>query len=335
MRVLITGATGFLGSRLCRRFVQDGHEVTALVRSTSARWPIDGLDLRRVEGDVTDPDAVRRAVLGQDLVIHAVANSIYWRQVRAAQTRVNVEGTRNVAAAGREVGVRRMLHVSSMAAIGIPERGEGPADETFAFNLGSTGLNYHVSKVQAEEVIRDEVRRGLDAVVVNPGSIFGPFGQHYRGGEMIAKIRGKRVVPAFVGGRNVVHVDDVVDGIVRALDRGRTGERYILGGENLSYQRIVEIAAGQLGERPIIVPFPPLATGLLAAVGEAIGALTHRRPRMTYDVHYCSQRNQYYRSDKARQELGYSARPFASIAREYLEWSAGQRAATRAEVGVR
>ncbi|MGH7862287.1 MAG: NAD-dependent epimerase/dehydratase family protein [Candidatus Dormibacteraceae bacterium] len=334
MKILITGASGFLGSHLCRRFVRDGHEVTALVRPTSDDRAIAELSPRRVHGDVTNPAEVRTAVTGQDAVIHAAANGAYWRQLRAAQARVNVEGSRNVAVACREAGVSRLVQVSSMAAIGIPGRGEGPADETFCFNLAATGLNYHLSKALAEDAVRQEVQRGLDAVIVNPGSIFGPFGRRYRGGEMIAKVRGRRIVPSFVGGRNVVHVDDVVDGIARALERGRSGERYILGGENLSYRRIVELAAARLGEHPIVVPVWPVVTGLLAAAIEPLGALTGRRPFMTYDIHYCSARNQYYCSDKARAELGYSARPFANIVQDYLEWSDRQRTASREEVGL-
>ncbi|HLH72105.1 MAG TPA: NAD-dependent epimerase/dehydratase family protein [Chloroflexota bacterium] len=331
MKILITGASGFLGSHLCRRLLQEGHEVTALCRPESDDRAIEDLNPRRVLGDVTNPAEIRQAVAGQDAVIHAAGNLTYWRGVRAAQTRVNVDGTCNVARACREAGVSRLVHVSSVAAIGIPGRGQGPADERFSFNLGSTGLNYHVSKALAEQAVRQEIDRGLDAVIVNPGSIFGPFRGHYRGGEMIAKVRGRRVVPSFVGGISVVHVEDVVDGIARVLEHGRRGERYILGGENLSYRQIVEIAAQQLGEHPIMVPFWPIATGVMAALFEPLGALTGRRPRMTFDVHYCSQRNQFYRSDKARTELGYRARPFASIVREYIEWSTQRRMAIRPE----
>lgn len=246
---------------------------------------------------------------------------------------VNVDGTRNVAAACREAGVDRLVHISSVSAIGIPERGQGPADETFACNLSSS-LNYHWSKALAEQVVRGEVDRGLDAVIVNPGSLFGPFGDRYRGGEMIAKVRGRRVVPAFVGGISAVHVDDVVDGIARALARGRRGERYILGAENLSYRRIVEIAAAELGTQPTIVPYWPIASLALAALSKPLGTLTNRRPRMTYDVHYCSQRNQFYCSDKARAELGYTARPFVGIVREYLAWSVQRRLAIQPEADL-
>src|SRR5579883_2035083 len=156
MKILVTGASGFLGAHLCRRFVQDGHEVTALCRPTSDDRAIAELPLRRVDGDVTNPADVRAAVVEQDAVIHAAGNLAYWRQVRSTQTRVNVDGTRHIAVACREAGIRRLVHVSSVAAIGIPRRGDGPADEDFRFNLGTTGLNYHRSKALAEEAIREE-----------------------------------------------------------------------------------------------------------------------------------------------------------------------------------
>jgi dihydroflavonol-4-reductase len=321
VRVLVTGATGFLGMHLCHRLVADGHDVTALHRPTSDVADLPALGVRLVVGDIADDDAVRQAVSGQDVVVHAAAHIAYWRGYRAEHRRVNVDGTRIVAEAYRKRGAGRLVLVSSVAAIGIPGPGDGPADENFPFNLASSGLNYHISKRQAEEAVRQEMGRGLDAVIVNPGTIFGPARRGYRGGEMIEKVRGRGVVPYFIGGINAVHVDDVVDGILRATSGGESGERYILGGENVSYRRIVELATAEFGQRSVAIPVPPFVTGAASALMEPVGSLTGRRPPLTRDTHLCSRREQYYCSEKARAAFGYVARPFTRVVREYIDWN--------------
>lgn len=319
MRVLITGATGFLGAQLCRRFLAEGCEVTAFHRPSSDLTRLAGLAVAHAAGDVTDADAVRRAVAGHDVVLHAAANLTYWRQVRAAQARVNVAGTRHVAAACLAAGVRRLVHVSSVAAIGIPTNPRRPANEAFPFNLDGSGLYYHQSKRRAEDEIAAAARRGLDAVVVNPGTIFGPDGVSYRGGGMLAKVGRRPVVPYFTGGINVVQVDDVVDGIGRALERGAAGERYILGGENVSYRRIAALSLKHQGLRRTFVPVPSLVTWAAATLLAPVGARTGRRPAITYETHYCASRWQFYTSAKAERALGYTARPFEAIVRAYFK----------------
>jgi dihydroflavonol-4-reductase len=322
MRVLITGATGFLGSHLCRRMLADGHEVRVLVRPTSDDRNLKGLAVERVVGDVTDSRSVGEAVRDQDSVIHAAAELSYWGRDAARQERVNVEGTRHVARACREGGIRRLVHVSSVAAIGIPEDPQRPADEAFGFNLEGSGLNYHLSKRRAEVEVAAEVVRGLDAVTVNPASIFGPHGGGYRGAEMLAKVRRTRVVPYFTGGLCAVHVDDVVAGTVAALERGTQGERYILGGENLTYRALVERAARALGLRRWPVPVPALVTGLAARILEPWGRWRGRRPRITYATHYCASRCHFYDSGKARAALGYAPRDFDAIVEECVRLKA-------------
>ena len=318
MRVLITGATGFLGSHLCRRFVHEGHDVTALHRPTSTLSAIEDLSLNEAVADITDAEAVASAVAGHEVVIHAAAHGAYWRRYAGLQKRVNVGGTRNVLDACAQHGVRRLIHVSSMVAIGVPSVPTRPAGEDFPFNLPVDRLSYPATKRQAEAEVLRAVEGGLDAVIVNPTSIFGPFEAHYRGGEMIEKVRHGKVVTYFTGGRNVVHVDDVVVGIVAALQRGQRGERYILGGDNVSYRQIAQIAAEELGIEKPFLPVPPLLTGLLAAALEPLGNVRGQRPWITFDVHYFSSRFQYYDSSKAERELQYEARPFRSIVWEHL-----------------
>jgi len=321
MKLLVTGASGFLGSHLCHRMTAEGHEVRALVRPTSDLSRLKGLPLEQITGDVTDPETVRRAVRDGEAVIHAAAAISYWGRDATQQAQVNVEGTRHVAQTCQTEGVKRLVHVSSVAAIGIPKNPERPASEEFPFNLEHSGLNYHLSKRRAEEAVLSEVARGLDGVIVNPATIFGPYGRGYRGLEMIEKVRRARIVPYFTGGICVVHVWDVVEGILAALHRGESGQRYILGGENVTYQAVVERAAQAMHLRRHFVPVPPAVTGLAAGILESLGRLRNRRPAITYATHYCASRYHFYDSGKARKVLNYNPRDFDAILEDCLRFA--------------
>jgi dihydroflavonol-4-reductase len=320
MKVLITGATGFLGSHLCQRMVDEGHHVRILSRRPTGPPTLDRLPVEWVVGDVTDPEAVRRAVEGREWVVHAAASLDYWGAEpgwEMAVQRVNVEGTRHVAEAARLAGVQRLVHVSSVVAIGIPTDQRQPADEEFGFNLEPSGLPYPLSKRQAEKEISNQVMRGLDAVIVNPAFIFGPNGANYRGAEVIRKVHRGRIFPYFLGGICVVHVQDVVEGILAALEQGETGERYILGGENVTFRAIAERAASALNLHRTLVPVPPPVTELAGMALEAWGRLRNRRPQITR-VPRGASRYQFYDSSKARRALGYMPRDFGVVLAECI-----------------
>jgi dihydroflavonol-4-reductase len=299
--------------------VEDGHDVRILCRATSNVRSLDGLRIERVVGDVTDLAADERAIADRQWVVHAAANISYWNAERTRQQAVNVDGTRHMASGCRRHGVQRFVHVSSVAAIGIPTDANRPANEGFAFNLEHSRLAYHVSKWQAEQEVAAEVRRGLNATIVNPASVFGPHGRGYRGGEIMGKVlRGGFIVPYFTGGICAVHVQDVVEGIMAALERGQTGQRYILGGENLTYRALAERTVERMHLRRHLVPLPAAVTGLAALLLEPIGRLRQQRPEVTFTTHYLARRFQYYDSSKARVTLGYQPRGFDSIRDEYL-----------------
>jgi dihydroflavonol-4-reductase len=314
MKVAVTGATGFLGSHLCRCLVLDGHRVVALRRPTSGDGELGRLRVETVLGDVTDPTAVRALVRECDAIFHAAASIRYGQEMSGEHQRVNVHGTRVVAEACRRVASARLIHVSSVAAIGVPE-GRRPAAEDFAFN--ADGLSYHRSKADAEAAVLEEVGRGLDAVIVNPASILGPWHRSYRGSEVPMAVSRRRIVPYFVGGTTVAHVADVVDGILAALEHGRRGERYILGGENLSWRRMAEMAAEELGVRRVFAPLPPPLPAALARA-RGVAARFGRPASFSSDSVQLVSRYQYYDSSRARTELGYSPRGYREIVRDYL-----------------
>jgi len=319
MKILVTGATGFLGYHLCRNLVEMGHQVTALRRSTSDTGLLTGLNLNLAMGDVTDRISLDEAVRGQEIVIHAAGHLAYWSRLRDTQNKVNIEGTRNVVDASRRRGVRRLLYVSSVAAIGIPDQGQPPADESFTFNLEDELLNYPISKKRAEEIVIMGCKNGLDAVIVNPAALLGEWGPHYRGSEWVEKIRDRPVAFYYTGGRNLVHVTDVIEGMLSVLERGRSGERYILAGENLTYQDTTRIVAKRLGRIPLLVPVPSIVTRMLSMFDPLISA-TGRRPPFTREIHFTSSRFQYYTSAKAERELGYHSRSFSEIVEDILHW---------------
>jgi dihydroflavonol-4-reductase len=320
MNASVTGATGFLGSHLCRKLVNDGYNVTILCRSTSKTDALGNLRLTKIIGDVTNKDAVEKAVTGNDVVFHAAAHLAYWGKQKETQNKINVEGTKNVVEACLRSRVKKLVHVSSVAAIGIPENLGRPANEDFRFNLQNLPLNYHISKKRAEEIVLGAVAKGLDAVIVNPGAIWGRYGEKYRGAEIVDKVRHSEIVPYFTGGICIVHVEDVVEGLIAALRRAKTGERYILGGENLSFKAIAQIAAQVQGLKRRFVPIPSAVTGLAAMVLEPLSQLTKKRPRVTFVTHYCAGRFHYYDSSKAKSELGFSPRNFKTILDECISF---------------
>lgn len=318
MNALVTGATGFLGSHLCRRLAAEGYGLTILCRQASRLNVLEGLQFRKVVGDITDLESVEKAVAGNDVVFHAAAHGMYWGGERELQRDINIGGTRNIVEACLKDGVTRLVYVSSISAVGIPESSDSPADENFRFNLSNGSLGYHRSKRSAEEIVLSAAGRGLDTVAVNPSSIWGPYRGRYRLEEFARKVRQTKLVPYFAGGICPVHVEDVVDGIIKAAECGRRGERYILGGENVSYKAIAEMAAEKQGLERVFVRVPKVVSWTAAAILESSASVTHRRPRISFATHYCSSRFNYYDSTKARQELAFSPRPFGAIMDECL-----------------
>jgi dihydroflavonol-4-reductase len=321
MKVLVTGGSGFLGQHLCRRLVKDNHKVSVLCRPTSNINPLADLKVEKIVGDITDAQAVGRAILGHDFVFHTAANLSYWGRQKDIQNKINVQGTKNVVEACLQSGVQKLVHVSSAVAIGIPKNSEQPADENFDFNLENESLNYHISKKCAEDLVRDAVNNGLNAVIVNPSSIWGPENEKkYRGAEFLQKVLQGKFTSYFTGGICVAHVEDVVEGIVAAFAKGKSGERYILGGDNLTFKSIAEQTVREKKLKRVFVPVPPVVTWLSAAVSESAALVTRRRPRITFVTHYGASKFYYYDSSKAKNELGYSPRNFKAIFDECISF---------------
>lgn len=324
MPIFITGGTGFLGVNLVRQLVSQGHRVRVLVRGEPNRLGLESNSIEFARGDITDSQSVLDAMRGCDQAYHLAA----WVQISpwgmASARRTNVEGTRNVCAAALRLGVRRMVHTSSIATIAAGTL-EQPADETTPWNLKGLDIPYYVTKRESEQVVLGFVRQGLDAVIVNPSYLVGPWDVKLGGGRMVLQLAARRVrVVSTNGGVNFVDVREAAAGHIRAMERGRTGERYFLGGENLSYRAFFSRVAAIAG-----VPAPRLALPYRVLYPFAVAGTVLGRwmPMQFRDFNLSILRSgfleHYVTSRKACTELGYNEIMIDRAIRDALDWFAG------------
>jgi len=317
MRALVTGATGFIGSHLCRALIARGHSVRAFHRPTSPLVALGGAPVERVVGDVLDATSLRPAMKDVDWVFHAAGPALAWGKPDALVETI-VRGTVNVLRAAEEASVRRVVFTSSIAALGVPVDG-ALLDERHRFECPPGGWPYGHAKSEAEDEVRAAVTRGLECVIVNPSAVFGAADVNRVAGTLILIVARRRLPIVTQGGLNVVHVSDVASGHLAAAERGRPGERYILGGENRSHAEIARIIAAELRVRP---PRWTLAPGLVDRVAMAVD-LVSGIARLPYngDLLRLSRYRFYCDTAKARHELGLGAPlPFAQAVRDAVAW---------------
>jgi dihydroflavonol-4-reductase len=319
MRALVTGATGFVGSQLAAELLRRGYAVRVLRRENSSLLALEGLAVEHALGDVTDPPAVRRAVADCDIVYHVAAVSSYWRSQKDLIYRVNVQGTRNVMQACLECRTPRVVHTSTAAAIGLRLDGE-PADEETPYDSRLKNMPYSHSKHLAEQEVRAAVAQGLSAVLVNPVAVFGA-GDHYLiSSSMVVEIA-RHALPAVPpGGIAVADIDAIVVGHIAAAERGREGERYILGGENLTYRQIAAIISEIVGRRPPRWTLPGWLLPPAAATLDAYNRISRRTPIASGEQLRFSGYNVFFKSDKAVRELAYPILPFCAAAEKAYHW---------------
>ena len=316
---LVTGATGLVGNNLVRTLLEQGAPVRALVRHDSALGdrPLDGLAIERITGGLEDESALQRAVDGASSVIHAAAMVTCGWWHGAAMREVNVEGTRRIARAARRAGVR-LVHVSSVDAIGLRSDGELADEET------PPGLMpecpYVVTKREAEAAVREEVDRGLHAVIVNPVYMLGPWDWRPSSGRMLIEVGNGKGLFAPPGRNDFVDVRDVVDGILRALERGRAGRRYILGGHGLRYIDAWRVMARVTGRRPPLGIAPRPFVRLAGWCGDLAATVRRREPDINSAAAAMSILDHNFSSQRARDELGYRFRPLEETVSDAWEW---------------
>lgn len=322
MTTLVTGATGFVGSAVVRRLLAAGHAVRALVRQGRDHGNLEGLEVERVIGDLTDPASLKHAVSGCDAAYHVAADYRLWVRDPKVMDRVNIEGTRNVMLAAAEAGCQRVVYTSSVATLGLRADGT-PADEHDPSTLADMCGAYKRSKFLAEREVKRLVKQqGLPAVIVNPSTPVGPRDlRPTPTGRMVSDaITGR--MPAYVEtGLNIVHVDDVAEGHLLAMRHGKIGERYILGGENLYLRDILTRLAAMSGQPPPRIRLPHRLVLPMAWISECWARLTNNDdPRLTVTGIKLARKLMFFSSERARRELGYAPRPADEALRDAMEW---------------
>lgn len=316
--VLVTGATGCVGSNLAIALFRTGRRVRILRRSTSSLDVLDDTPCQEFTGDVCDEALLRSAMDGCDVVYHAAAIVTFARGARDEQQRVNVLGTRAVVNACLSAGVGTLVHVSSVAAIGYPEPGSMADEETPVDRSAARG--YKLTKILAEDEILRGVGRGLRAVIVNPSVVIGERDTRFHAGQLIRDIKKGRI-PFYVdGGMNIVYVGDVVRGMIKAGETGKSGERYVLCGENMTHREIFFRVAALIGGRR---PLAKLPLRLLRAAGRLIetgSRLVGAAPLFTADLAAIAGRYNWYSSAKAERELGFTKTPFDQTILAAYRW---------------
>jgi dihydroflavonol-4-reductase len=327
MITLLTGATGFVGSAVARTLLARGHRLRLLVRPGSDRSNLQGLDAELAQGDLTDAASLARAVEGCRYLFHVAADYRLWVPDPDAMMRANVEGSRSLLRAAHAAGVERAVYCSSVAALGLTGDGT-PADEGTPVHEDRIIGAYKLSKYRAEQAVLALVRdEGVPAVIVNPSTPVGPRDiKPTPTGKMIRDAAEGRM-PAYVdSGLNIVHVDDVAEGHALALERGRVGERYILGGEDFSLGQVFAMAATAAGRRPprVKLPIAPLIPVAMACEALARFGI---EPVVTRETLAMARKKMFFSSAKARTELGYAPRPAAQAITDAVAWFAAARRA--------
>jgi dihydroflavonol-4-reductase len=322
-KVLVTGATGFVGANVVRVLLEHGEDVRALVRAGSDRRNVDGLPVELAEGDLRDADALRRAVKGCARVYHVAADYRFWARDPRELYASNVQGTVNLLDACLAAGVERVVHTSTVGTIGLSALPR-PCDETTPLHPGQLTSHYKRSKLEAERAALSYVERGLPVVVVNPTAPIGPWdAKPTPTGKILVDLSHGRL-PAYVDtGLNVVHVRDVAEGHWLAAERGRPGERYILGNQNLTLREILALAAELLGRPAPRVRLPYAVAWVAGAVSTAVAnAVTHRPPAIPLEAVRMSRRRMFVDPGKAVRELGLPQTPVRGAFEDALRWFA-------------
>jgi dihydroflavonol-4-reductase len=318
--VLVTGASGFVGAAVTRALIARGRKVRVLLRPQSDRRNVAGLNVEERIGSLEDAASLSAALAGCGALYHVAADYRLWVRDESAMMKANFEGTRLLMLAALEHGVERVVYTSSVATLGLPA--DGVADEITPSTLADMIGPYKRSKFMAEEVVRGLVKeRGLRAVIVNPSTPIGPGDvKPTPTGRMIVEAASGRM-PAFVDtGLNIVHVDDVAAGHLLAEEKGAIGERYILGGENLTLAEILRRIALLTQRKPPTLSIPIPAIWPIALGAEAWARVSGKEPFVTRDGLRMAKKKMYFSSAKAERALGYRARPAQDALADAVTW---------------
>ncbi len=309
-KAFVTGATGFLGANLARELIAQNWEVTAFHRPSSDLWQLKGLDLRLKQGFLTDPASLEEAIpQGADAIFHVAAKVSFWRGDNRVMDRDNVLATRLLAEAALRRGAKRFIHTSSVAVYGFCDR---RVDESFPREGLNSPIGYFRTKAQAELEVLEAVEKGLDAVILNPANIIGPWdNEHWA--RSIFRVKEGKMPGVPPGAGSFAHAAEVAKAHVAAVEKGKKGENYILGGTDATYAELFYAIEEMLGMPHKLKPIPPAFLGAFSWVSN-IGALfTGKAPDITPDIVTLLSASTFFDSRKAERELGFKARPIGEM----------------------
>ena len=318
MRAFVTGGTGFVGANLIRLLLQQGYEVRALVRKNSVLDNLKSLDVEIVTGDLNNSD-LSQQMSGCQVLFHVAAQYSLWQADRELLYQTNVLGTRNILACAQQAGIERTVYTSSVAAIGVKQN--GIADETYQSPVDKLVGEYKKSKYYGEQEAVKAVKQGQDIVIVNPSTPIGAFDlKPTPTGEIIVRFL-KRKMPFYVDtGLNLIDVKDVAWGHVRALEQGKTGDRYILGNQNLTFKQLLGKLAQITGLSAPQYPIPYWIPYSVAWLEENVLAKLGKQPTVALDGVRMSKQKMFYNASKAVNELGLPQSDIDQALREAVEW---------------
>jgi dihydroflavonol-4-reductase len=319
-KILVTGGTGFLGANLTRKLVNLGFEVRVFYRSGEHHPFLKGLSIQHFTGDITDKNALEAAMQGCEVVFHTVGNMSFWKADRPIQYKVNVEGTKTAIEVAKQCGVKRFMHTSTINTLGIPPLGE-IGDENTPFNWQPYDFYYATTKKEAEVLALASKASDFEVVVLNPGTIFGAGDIHLNAGTYIKAIQQNQGFFAASGGTNCVSVNDVVDGHILAMQKGKPGEKYVLGGENLSYKALFELI-GQVLDLKFhpVIELPDAITIAAAQLNEWWFQFKGGKTNLIPESARVGGLKLFYSSAKAQRELGYQIQPVRNAIQEAIQF---------------
>lgn len=319
-KVVVTGANGFLGSWLCRKLVEQGNSVTVVVRKNSDLSELNGVHVKYQIGDVTNLHSLLDAFKGADTVFHLAGLIAYNKSDRAKMELVNVQGTASVLEACRALDVRKLVHLSSVVAVGAGFSAQQILNEESAYNVKHLDLGYFETKRKAEELVLDAfAKKRIDTVILNPSTIYGPGDAKKGSRKTQLKVAQGRFPYYTSGGVNVVAVEDVIQGILSAWKKGRSGERYILSGENLLIKDLFKIIATKAGQKP---PDKLIPNWFLHSIGAGSDLLTHFgvKSSLSRENAWTASLFHWFDSSKARKELDFKPKPAEIAIGESVQW---------------
>ena len=321
MKTLITGASGFVGSAVLRVLLKKGFQIRSLLRSSSNSENLSGLNVEIVHGDLRDPASLDNALKGCDSLFHVAADYRLWAKNTNEIYQSNVDGTINIMRAAQRQKISKIVYTSSVATLGI-NRDETPADENTPVTFSDMIGDYKKSKFLAEEKVKKMIQEdSLPATIVNPSAPIGPRDiKPTPTGRIICQAASGKV-PAFVDtGLNIVHVDDVAQGHLLAMEKGEIGERYILGGDDMTLKAIINYLCISENIDPPKIKLPHNLILPIAWIMECIAVITQNEPRATVDGVKMSKKIMYFSSKKAKTKLGYHSRPAIEGLKDAVDW---------------